>query len=71
MEGTPRVAHIFDLDDTLIRTNSHIYVYHPESGELMDKINSRDYVHKRSVVKEYYQQGCEIRQNHTYLHSQK
>ena len=53
-----RVAHIFDLDDTLIRTNSHIYVYDPESRELIDKINSRDYVHKRSVVKEYYQRGC-------------
>ena len=53
-----RVAHIFDLDDTLIRTNSHIYVYHPESRELIDKINSREYVHKRGVVKEYYQRGC-------------
>ncbi len=60
MKGTSRVAHIFDLDDTLIRTNSHIYVYHQESGELLDKINSRDYVHKRSIVKEYYQQGCRV-----------
>ena len=46
-------AYIFDIDDTLIHTNSHMYVYDNHSN-LIDKINSRDYVHKRNMIHNFY-----------------
>ena len=52
-------AYIFDLDDTLIQSNSLIYVYN-EQSELIDKINSRDYVKKRGVISEYYKKGYHV-----------
>jgi hypothetical protein len=52
-------AYIFDMDDTLIASNSHIYVYNHQN-ELIDKINSRSYVNKRNQVKEYYQSGYRV-----------
>ena len=52
-------AYIFDLDDTLIQSNSLIYVYN-ENTELIDKINSRDYVKKRRVINEYYKKGYHV-----------
>ena len=52
-------AYIFDLDDTLIQSNSLIYVYNQYS-ELIDKINSRDYVKKRGVISEYYKKGYKV-----------
>jgi hypothetical protein len=52
-------AYIFDLDDTLIHSNSHIYVYDHQQL-LVDKISSREYVHKRSVIKEYASKGYHI-----------
>ncbi len=50
---TNKNAYIFDLDDTLIESNAHIYVY-DHSNVLIDKINSRDYVNKRDIINNYY-----------------
>jgi hypothetical protein len=52
-------AYIFDLDDTLIQSNSHIYVY-DQKNLLVDKINSREYVHKRNNVKKYIKDGYHV-----------
>lgn len=52
-------AYIFDLDDTLIQSNSLIYVYNHNS-ELIDKINSRDYVKKRGLIADYYKKGYNV-----------
>lgn len=50
-------ALIFDMDDTLLVSKSLIYVYHPDSHECIDMINSREYVLKRDVIAQYYQEG--------------
>jgi hypothetical protein len=52
-------AYIFDLDDTLIRSDSHIYIY-DEKNLLVEKINSREYVKKRDTIKKYYKNGFHI-----------
>ena len=52
-------AYIFDLDDTLIRSKSHIYVYN-EDNELVDKINSQEYVHKRDIIRNYHIDGYKV-----------
>ncbi len=52
-------AYIFDLDDTLIKSKSLIYVYN-QNSELIDKINSEDYVKKRGVIADYYKSGFKV-----------
>ncbi len=52
-------AYIFDIDDTLIKTDSHIYVYNHQN-ELIDKIDSRSYVKKRNMMKTYYEEGYQV-----------
>jgi hypothetical protein len=52
-------AYIFDLDDTLIKSKSLIYVYN-QNSELIDKINSEDYVKKRGVIADYYKSGYKV-----------
>ena len=52
-------AYIFDLDDTLIKSKSLIYVYN-QNSELIDKINSEDYVKKRGVIAGYYKSGFKV-----------
>ncbi len=52
-------AYIFDLDDTLIKSKSLIYIYN-EKSELIDKINSEDYVKKRGIINDYYKKGYNV-----------
>jgi hypothetical protein len=54
-----REAYIFDLDDTLIQSNSHIYIY-DNKNLLVEKINSHEYVHKRNNVKKYIKDGYHV-----------
>ncbi len=52
-------AYIFDLDDTLIHSNSHLYVY-DHQDLLIEKMNSREYVYKRNNIKEYTSKGYHV-----------
>ncbi len=55
-----RKAYIFDMDDTLICSDSHIYVY-DQNHDFVEKINSQQYVHKRDDIKRYHQNGYLIK----------
>jgi hypothetical protein len=52
-------AYIFDLDDTLIESHAHIYIY-DHNNNLVDQINSRDYVNKRNIIKSYYDNNYRV-----------